>query len=696
MLVKSKQTGRMLNVPDAFYQANPQLYQTEQTQQPAFPQTNAQPQQDFMTSALNFGKDALIGMASPFIRTGQNIIGSLFESARGGGINAAADVSTGMINQLNQINAQLRIEQDPMKKQALLFKSRQLSDQLGSLGQKSTQFAQAPNPVLNNQELASRSTPMGAASEAARNTAGIMSYAIPYGKAIPGVAPFLSKAVLPGAAQGGLFAASKEGATAGDVAGGTIGGGLTSGTLYGLGKLLGGIKGAGGSLRKTVLNPQEAAGNTPYAPKIMQELTDFAKTDPAITAVAPGGLSGGASQQWNQLNRAWDVIDGEVGAMVKNTKTEALLTTAEKNFEESLKKTNYLKTLPGYEEAAGIMKERLKAIFNHGSAGAESIYALKSEVRKELSKVFEKAAMTPKEEVKVALFDSLKSTLDDIVPAVRDLNIREAKMFDLASGLAKKANSTFRVPLLGFHLPEEGFQAVTDALGSLMQKAGGPAGVVNKAQGSGIPVPATQEILRNLMKPNTPAVPYPTGNVPTPDGANTPSSQPQTREQGGNQITFNQLQQILLSPKVSDKTKAQFKYIYDEQQKMSGGGKKMSSVTAKDLSRNQTALKDIGQFEQILATDPGAILKSSIPGSIGAREYRALWGSIIDSIGTNRTGAAYTKEQRGDYAYLLPSVGDTPQAVQMKMQRLRGEIETYLNNLGQSSSVDVTGLSTQQ
>jgi len=42
--------------------------------------------------------------------------------------------------------------------------------------------------------------------------------------------------------------------------------------------------------------------------------------------------------------------------------------------------------------------------------------------------------------------------------------------------------------------------------------------------------------------------------------------QMQNGQDGRWEITFGQLQQILLSPKISDKTKEQFKYIYETQQ----------------------------------------------------------------------------------------------------------------------------------
>jgi len=630
MLVKSKQTGRMLNVPDAFYQANPQLYQTEQ-EQPVIPQqpTQAPPQQDFMSGLLNFGKEAVLGMASPFIKTGQNIGGAGFETIRA-------------------------------LKQLFGDKNAYVNQQTGETVQ---------NPFLSQQQL--QSVTQNPVAEVARNTAGIASYAVPYGKG----ANILTRAILPGATQGGMFAASKEGATGQDVAGGAAGGGLFGGALYGLGKLLGGFKGAGQSMRKQVLNPQVEA--TPYYSNEVGKMQKLA---------GELGLSGGADSQLSQLNKVWDTTAQEVKNQLKGQKTQALFRTAAEDFKQSLDKSNYLETMPGYKEAQASLSKRLMSIFDHGSASAESLYNLKSELRQELTKTFNKPALTPKEEVKQALFESLKTTLDDLVPGIRGLNQKEAQLFELSKGLVKNAETKFRLPLLGAHVSEQPFQAAGDTLGRMFNKIGGAQGAVQAVQKSPLPIPAGQEIMKNLTKPSqAPSVsPIEQENViPSPTTS-------MGGEQGVRQISFEQLQRILLSPAISDKTKERFKYIYEQQSQ--GAGKKMSAVTAKDLSRNQTALKDINTLEKSIAKDPTAIIRASLPGSPGARQYRAVMGGIIDAIGTNRTGAAYTADQRKDYEYLLPVPGDSPETIQFKIQRLKDEIGTYVQNISSSSPAETTVL----
>jgi len=67
----------------------------------------------------------------------------------------------------------------------------------------------------------------GLLKRGAQQTAGVLSYAVPFGKG----ATLAERVLLPGAASGGLFAASQEGATPGSVATGAATGAISAGVL---------------------------------------------------------------------------------------------------------------------------------------------------------------------------------------------------------------------------------------------------------------------------------------------------------------------------------------------------------------------------------------------------------------------------------------------------------------------------------
>lgn len=646
MKALSKRTGNIIDVNEQILAQNPDLFTPiqEPTQQaPA-------PQQDFMSRAIGFGKNAISDMISPFVRTGQNIAGAEFEVKRALenkiGNSPLADIPL-----LGHLFARGR---------------NAYVDQNTGVVRENPYLSQERLQGITNDPLA----------EGARNGAGMLSYAIPYGKG----ANIFTKAVAPGFAQGAMFAASKEGATTGDVVGGGIGGGLFGAGTYGLSKILGGLGNTGQGLRKQVLNPQIEA--TPYY---------SSQVDKAQKLASDIGLHGGADRQLFQLNKEWDSVQQGISGILKNSKTQALQKTAQSNFENALENSNYLESMPGYKEAKSSLLKRLSGIFDHGSASAESIYGLKSQLRQELTNTFTKPALTPKEEVKQALFESLKTTLDDLVPEVRGLNQHEAELFNLSKGLVKQAETKFRLPLIGAHVSEAPFQEAGDAIGRGMINAAKPAGFIGAVGRNPIPIPASQSILRELTrpsdtaKPTSQAMPGMENSITTQSGLNNLGV---NKKMGGLNLTLDQMTQIMLSPKISDKTKERFQYLYKEQQSQAGGGKKMSAAAAKDLSRNMTAMRDIATLEQELKNNPFVVTQAAIPGSPGARSYRAVQGGILDAIGTNRTGAAYTSEQRKDYEHLLPVPGDSPETIQFKLQRIKQEIGTYVQNLGSSSMND--------
>ena len=139
----------------------------------------------------------------------------------------------------------------------------------------------------------------------AQDLAGIGAWLIPFGKG----ASLTSKALLPGAASGGLFAASERNATPGSVAGGAATGAITAGILN---KLLGAGKAtqkAGETLRQGVVKPKVAA--TPYA----------AAQEKAITqGIEKLGLKGGAAAQKGQMPGIMEKLSSQIDDILRQSK----------------------------------------------------------------------------------------------------------------------------------------------------------------------------------------------------------------------------------------------------------------------------------------------------------------------------------------------------------------------------------------
>lgn len=176
-------------------------------------------------------------IAQPFINTGKNIGGAVAELARKPFIDQSSVNVDAAIKQSAEVNRKLRTTTDPIEKARLLQQSRSLSAGLEGSGEMASVASSVSNPFLNEQELTKVSQPLSlqkgsALRQQIGDSANIASYAVPFGKG----ANILTKAILPGAAVGGLNAMTAE-ADPLDVVKGAGGGALFGGATYGAGQL---------------------------------------------------------------------------------------------------------------------------------------------------------------------------------------------------------------------------------------------------------------------------------------------------------------------------------------------------------------------------------------------------------------------------------------------------------------------------
>lgn len=109
-----------------------------------------------------------------------------------------------------------------------------------------------------------------------------------------------------------------------------------------------------------------------------------------------------------------------------------------------------------------------------------------------------------------------------------------------------------------------------------------------------------------------------------------------------------------------------------------------------------TGLNSLGQLEDMLAQDPNVIARnntpgqglplvgSSVSGALGTDRYRSLTNNLLNSMVRINTGAAMTKDEEEFYrrAY-LPQPGDSPEAIQNKLNTLRQFFRPIVNYSGQ-------------
>jgi hypothetical protein len=138
------------------------------------------------------------------------------------------------------------------------------------------------------------------------------------------------------------------------------------------------------------------------------------------------------------------------------------------------------------------------------------------------------------------------------------------------------------------------------------------------------------------------------------------------------QLNYQQIQQVIK--------------IYDE---LVPAQKPPSAAAQKEIIKANSAVRALNRLgNELIGTngDLSKVWKSKLPLAPGAQTYRADWGSVVDAIGSFRTGAAYTKEQRADYSYMLPQVSDSPQIIKEKLKAIREELQGYAGMMQNTSN----------
>ena len=162
-----------------------------------------------------------------------------------------------------------------------------------------------------------------------------------------------------------------------------------------------------------------------------------------------------------------------------------------------LESTDYVPTDKSWSLIKKEMSKKIKLLGE--DVGAESVDKLKSELGDTLTKVFKKeklgGALSNKEQARMAMFDALKDALDTVSPEIRQKNLLQKDIFDLAVGFDKKRNEKIILPVIG---QLQGIPGVREGVQRVSAKAGGVVG-------------GTGSILENILNAGGAGRPISTG-----------------------------------------------------------------------------------------------------------------------------------------------------------------------------------------
>ena len=397
-----------------------------------------------------------------------------------------------------------------------------------------------------------------------------------------------------------------------------------------------------------------------------------------------------------------------------------------------------------FEEAAPASRRFIKGLLDRlEDTGGDptQINTLKSKLRSELGKAFkavDKGNLPSKpDQAKMALWKGLKESLDGISPEIREANSFQKQLFDVADELGKRIKTDkplkFKLPL-GGDIPtgvtREGAGAVGGRIAGGLEGILGVPGRVAGAVAGGAERVAGQPqaragILGQILQAGGQPQPTPQPVEPTEptevdetqlpiENQNALAIVRQAREQAGGgqagqQISIDQLGQVLLDPSISKGTKDNIKSLFKVQQDQIKTQKKEdnklitgSIVEQIELLPSGTertgarVVKDV--YDAILKAQEKVAGTPTGPLSNITSDVRAVIGEVTDTkqlelnlkevfrvIRKESTGVAFSDREIEELLKELPSVGQQESIVKVKLDNLQGRLEQKLGNFGIST-----------
>lgn len=565
--------------------------------------------------------------------------------------------------------------------------------------------------------------------EAGKVAAETASFAVPYGKA-----GFVgSKYVAPGAAQG-LLTGVSQGDSAeelvGDTAlGGGIGGGLQMGgkalklLAKGQNAAADTTKKAGAGINNAILNPQ--------APADVFYSTNIDELESVATQL--GLNKGSAKARLDKLPTIFKDIDGQIKPQLEKVTAPIDDNIVSQNFDTQLSKNStFAADDPALIKARDQVWQRF---FNLGKTGGESaptifdakgnliqrpvtpktaiqIYQLKSELRGELTQAFNKIEkgnmnLTPVEEAKMAMYQGLKTTIDTVAPDVRKLNDIEHYMFDMSTGLVKKAKQP-GVPLgaVNIPIPAQPLQGAVSKVGTALENVGGAKLPMPQMPGTIAGQTATRVGLGIGDNPaegqQTQGNTYDNNNIHSAADSITNGEESQMAQYVTGYSPEELGQAYTAALTAGDKgAVTMLKQMYDMEtkyQETNAKGKEgeplpVTMQNRVDLAKSGS--RGLLEAKALYENDQAVLLKQEIPGQWFSRQFDSAMFRTVEALLRARSGAAVPEQEV--YRYMTkyaPRFGDTPDVVDFKFKQLEQDFQDVFDGAQNTAGAGLDILNT--
>lgn len=336
---------------------------------------------------------------------------------------------------------------------------------------------QRPTLFLSEKEIG---TPEKILETGTRATAGALSYLVPGG----GESRFARTGF--GALAGGLYGFSQRQPVRTTALLGGAGGLVIPGLLGGVSKGLEKLGGFGKELRKGIIAPKVAV-----SPKTPEQEMALVERLGSISKKYGIGFTGSAKAIRDKVNVAYNKISERLGQVLSKSQkgigVKRLTNLIRKELEEN---GEYF--IPGDKTYERLLDRELKLIAKQSKTGkipVSTLFRIKNELGKKLNRVFriergELQGVVPiTGQVRRDIWSVLDNIITKIEPKAKDITRDLSVLHQVSPGLAKQVGRTLRVPFAGTRVTARPYQAVTERLGALLEKAGGlsalPEGLQN-------------------------------------------------------------------------------------------------------------------------------------------------------------------------------------------------------------------------
>lgn len=509
--------------------------------------------------------------------------------------------------------------------------------------------------------------------------------AIPFGKG----GSLLTKALLPGAAAGGLSALEQDNATPQSVVSGATTGALGAGILSKI------LPGSGKLLTKA----SEGVDNTIVNPKVAPSIFGAAQEKEIVDAVKNpifGDLFKGKSAPdiYKNLQAGHQLLEDKIVPQLSKKK-DILFQDVNQKMEDAISRDLRLGGVDS--KAVNSVKDSILNTFmnvaNRGKNGGlkvsqADLYSFKKAIQPDVADVFSEiqkhglSGLKDKQLVAAVMWD----TVDKMLPkGVKDLSTIQSKLIKAAPGLQSSAEKSLRVPIVG-NVPwlmgpvqsagAKTAQAVQDAGGAL----NGLSPNLRQAivQGAGL---TTGRVAGGLSAP-TPNADQSTFDQKVLEGTPIDAPVERTVQLQGKTVSESDVKQAYLDDLASGgKHKAIFESIIKAAFPESAT-KPLSTKAAEDLVNAQSGLRALDAAEKLYTKDPSVLTKQLLPGKFVSREFNTALFQTIEPFLRLRTGAAAPEQEVKRYMGILgPNFGDSPEVVKQKFDAIRSTLNDYVTQL---------------